>query len=191
MRPIERIDYDHGNKILVLKPHTRLAEGFIKASSEVAVMHRWPCGNGVDYGVVGRKSITYAFISMLAGTLANNGTDPANITNFKFHALGTGTTPEATTGTGAAIVNEVWGQTRERVQGTQVLALSSPNATYRSVGVITFDESVTGICEHALYNYPTGGTNMDRTLWTGGDVFSVVSGSVVTVTYTSIWLSGG
>ena len=196
MRPIERIDYDHGNKILVLKPHLFLESSHVKAFSETAVMHRWPCGNAVDYGVVGRKKITYAFIVLLTGALKNDGSQ-ATLTNFKFHGVGTGTTPEATAGAGSTLVTsamvDITGST-DLVEGTQVqLNTASTQSVYRSVGVIPCSDTGTNICEHVLTNSASAGAGvtMDRTLWTGGDVFSVVSGSTITVTYTSTWLAGG
>lgn len=191
MRKVHHIEYDKGNKIFVLEPKVLEKPPLIIATANLALKHQWPCGNAVDYGVVGEKCMTYAFILMVAGTLANSGTNPANIVDYKYHAVGTGSTAEAATGAGAAIVTEVYGQNHERAQGTQVVTASSPNAAYKSVGIITFDETINGICEHALYNYISGGTCMDRTLWTGGDVVDVVSGSILTVTYTSTWNSGG
>lgn len=110
-------------------------------------------GSRVKYGVVGHRVITTAFANFLTDQLQ---TESALIGDFKYHDSGVGNTAEAV---GDTAIQTTDGEAR--VAGTQVEAAAN---VYRSVGLITYTTSKT-IVEHGLFNDPTAGTLLDRTVF--------------------------
>jgi hypothetical protein len=124
------------------------------------------------------KVVTDAFVNDIVDALKGEATPYANFKNYKYHASGTGTTAESASQT--SLVTEVG----SRVMGTQVEV--NPNQ-YRSVATITYDDTY-AITEHGLFNASTGGTLMDRTVFSP---VNVISGDSIVFTFTISFNSGG
>lgn len=130
----------------------------------------------VDYGVLGRRVVTTAFVSFVVDQLQ---TETSVFGDFKFHDSGVGTTAENITDTGIETTDG-----ESRATGTQTE--SAANA-YRSVGTIAYT-TTKAITEHGLFNDATTGTLMDRTVFSA---VNVVNGDSVTYTYTLTISAGG
>lgn len=125
--------------------------------------------------VLSKRVITDAGVSFLASDWNDNSTD---ITNFNYHANGTGATAEAATDT--ALVTEV----ETRAAGTK----SKPAANQlRTVGTITMT-ATRAITEHGLFSASTAGTLWDRSVFSA---INVSSGDSIQYTYTCTINSGG
>jgi hypothetical protein len=129
-----------------------------------------------DYGVISRKSVTTAGITLLANAFLNTFETEL----FNFHASGTGGTAENITDT--LLVTEV----ETRVAGTQ----SNPSAgVYRTVATISYTATRT-ITEHGIFSVITTNTVslLDRSLFTG---IPVISGDSIQFTYNFTYTAGG
>ena len=110
-----------------------------------------------------------------------------DITNFKYHGAGTGTTAEASGDT--ALVTEsttALNPDSTRATGTQ----SQPSANIlQSVGTLTFDNTA-AITEHGLFSQAAtgGGTLWDRTVFSA---INVTSGDSIQFTYSATLSAGG
>lgn len=125
--------------------------------------------------VLSRKVITDAGVAFLTSDWNDNSTD---ITNFNFHANGTGTAAESASDT--ALVTEV----ETRAAGTK----SKPQANQlRTIGTITMT-ATRAITEHGLFSASTAGTLWDRSVFSA---INVVSGDSIQYTYTCTVNSGG
>lgn len=133
-------------------------------------------GECVNYGVLGYRSVTTAFVGFVTDQLQ---TETAVFGDFKFHDSGVGITAENITDT---IIETTDGESR--ATGTQTE--SAANA-YRSVGTISYT-TTKAITEHGLFNDATAGTLMDRTVFTA---VNVVSGDSIAFTYTLTISAGG
>lgn len=106
------------------------------------------------YGVVGHRLVTAHGVLHIVNSMA--ATASYTISNFKFHAIGTGNTAEAATDT--VLVTELtteYATDNVRATGTQVAAASGNNATYQSVATNTLDSGTPAITEHLLENSAT------------------------------------
>jgi hypothetical protein len=143
-------------------------------------------GTRIDYGVLGYRVITDAGVAFLVDDWDGSATD---VTNFKYHGCGTGTTNEAVGDT--ALVTEsttALNPDSTRATGTQ----SQPSANIlRSVGTITFDADA-AITEHGLFSQAAtgGGTLWDRTKFAAINVVGANSDSIQ-FTYNATLSSGG
>lgn len=126
-------------------------------------------GSVVDYGCLGYRVVTTAFVSFLVDQLQ---TETSVFGDFKYHDSGVGTTAENITDTAIETTDG-----ESRATGTQTE--SAVNA-YRSVGTIAYT-TTKAITEHGLFNDPTAGTLMDRTVFSA---INVVSGDSIQYTYT-------
>lgn len=124
------------------------------------------------------KVVTNAFVNDIVDALKGDTTPYANFKNYKYHASGTGTTAEAATQT--ALVAEVG----TRVAGTQVEGNANQ---YKSVATVTYAGTY-AITEHGLFNVSSGGTLMDRTLFSA---VNVISGDSIQFTFTITFTAGG
>lgn len=124
------------------------------------------------------KVVTNAFVNDIVDALQGISTPYNNFKNYKYHASGTGTTAEAATNT--ALVAEVG----SRVTGTQIEGNANQ---YKSVATITYDGSY-AITEHGLFNASSGGTLMDRTVFSP---VNVISGDSIQFTFTITFTAGG
>ena len=108
-------------------------------------------GAVVDYGVVGYKLVTDAFVAFMVDELQ---AETSVWGDFKFHDSGVGVTGANNDDTDIETTDGV-----ARVTGTQLEGASA--WIYKSVGTITYD-STKAITEHGLFSIVTGGTMMDR-----------------------------
>ena len=126
-------------------------------------------GKPVDYGVLGYRVVTTAFVNFLVDQLQ---TETSVFGDYKYHDSGVGTTAENIADTAMETTDG-----ESRVTGTQTE--SAANA-YRSVGTIAYT-TTKAITEHGLFNDPTAGTLMDRTVFSA---INVVNGDSISFTYT-------
>lgn len=133
-------------------------------------------GSVVDYGLLGFRVVTTAFVSFVVDQLQ---TETSVFGDFKFHDSGVGTTAENITDTAMETTDA-----ESRSTGTQTE--SAANA-YRSVGTISYT-TTKAITEHGLFNDATTGTLMDRTVFSA---INVVNGDSIQFTYTLTISAGG
>lgn len=133
-------------------------------------------GSKVDYGVLGRRLVTTAFVNFVTDQLQ---TETSVFGDFKYHDSGVGTTAE---NAGDTAIETTDGESR--ATGTQTE--SAANA-YRSVGTISYT-TTKAITEHGLFNDSSAGTLMDRTVFAA---INVVNGDSIAFTYTLTISSGG
>lgn len=132
-------------------------------------------GKPVDYGVLGYRVVTSAFVAFLVDNLQ---TDTTEIGDFKYHDSGVGTTAENSSDTGIETTDG-----ESRATGTQTE--SAANA-YRSVATIGYT-TTKAITEHGLFSQSTSGTLMDRTVFSA---INVVNGDSIQFTYTLTCTAG-
>lgn len=141
-------------------------------------------GRRIDLGCLGKRVVTTAFVNYLRDDLAN-GAGSADVSTFKYHGCGTGTTAEAIGDT--ALVTEcttALNPDSTRAVGTQVNSVAK---TYSSVGTLTFDASA-AVTEHGLFSAAASGTLMDRTVFAA---INVASADSIQFTYTLTINDGG
>lgn len=149
-----------------------------------------------DYGVVGRKVVTAHGVLHLANSMA--ATASYTVSNFKFHAIGTGTTAEAATDT--VLVTELtteYNPNSTRATGSQAAAAASNNATYTTVGTNTLDSGTPAVTEHMVENSATvaGETiptnqGLDRTVFSAINLVGA-NGDGLSSSYVLTLSSGG
>lgn len=150
--------------------------GLLTAHGELRIVHIQTDGSRTDYGVVSRHVVTNAFVNFLVDQLQ---AESSVIGDFKYHDSGVGATAENVTDTAIQTTDG-----ESRVAGTQAEASAN---VYQSVATITYT-TLKSITEHGLFNDPTAGTLMDRS------VFGVVTmnpGESIQYTYTLTVNSGG
>ena len=132
-------------------------------------------GEVLDYGVLGHRVVTTAFVNYMVDSLQAT---EANWVNFKWHDSGVGVTaedvddPDIETTDGEA-----------RSEGTQ----TEGNANqYRSVGTIAYTTEK-AITEHGLFNASTENILMDRTVFSA---INVANGDSIQFTYTLTCTAG-
>lgn len=133
-------------------------------------------GSVVNYGTLGFRVVTTAFVSFLTDQLQ---TEDSTIGDFKYHDSGVGTTAEANGDTGIETTDG-----ESRATGTQTEASAT---AYRSVATISYT-TTKAITEHGLFNSATTGTLMDRTVFSA---INVVNGDSIQFTYTLTASAGG
>jgi hypothetical protein len=134
-------------------------------------------GQIVDYGIVGYRVVTTAFVNEMVDQLQ---TEDATWGDFKYHDSGVGTTAEAI---GDTDIETTDGESR--ATGTQTEGASAN--IYRSVGTITYT-TTKAITEHGLFNAAASGELMDRTVFTA---INVVNTDSIEHTYELTVSSGG
>ena len=133
-------------------------------------------GSKVNYGVLGYRVVTTAFVSFVVDQLQ---TESSLFGDFKYHDSGVGTTAENVTDTAMETTDG-----ESRATGTQT---ESSATAYRSVGTISYT-TTKAITEHGLVNDATTGTLMDRTVFSA---VNVVNGDSIQFTYTLTVSAGG
>ena len=133
-------------------------------------------GKVTDYGVLGYRVVTTAFVNFVVDQLQ---TETSVFGDFKYHDGGVGVTAEAITDTAIETTDG-----EARATGTQTE--SAANA-YRSVGTISYT-STKAVTEHGLFNDATTGTLMDRTVFSA---INVANGDSIQFTYTLTVSAGG
>lgn len=122
-----------------------------------------------DLGLISCQLVTTAFAAYIVDSLQDSTATPMDA--FEYHASGTGNTAEANTQT--ALVTEV--ETRQA--GTQIEGATAN--IYRSVATVTYT-ATRSIVEHGLFSASSGGTMMDRSLFTA---VPVVNTDTIEFTY--------
>jgi hypothetical protein len=150
--------------------------GIPTITAELSVLHHKADGTRVDYGVVGYRVVTTAFVNFLVDQLQ---TETSVFGDFKFHDSGVGTTAENITDTAMETTDG-----ESRATGTQTETSAN---IYRSVGTISYT-STKAITEHGLFNDATAGTLMDRTVFSA---INVLNGDSISFTYSLTVSSGG
>lgn len=144
-------------------------------------------GSITEYGLASRKLVTDAGVAYLCNDM-NNAASSADISLFKFHGFGTGTTAESAAQT--ALVTELtteYAVNSTRPTGSQA---SSTN-TYTSVGTLTPDSGGTlAITEHGLFSASSSTTLWDRSKFTAVNLDST-AGDSLAATYVATFPSGG
>ena len=136
----------------------------------------WSRGHKTNLGVLSYRVVTNAFVNFVVDQLQ---TETSVFGDFKYHDSGVGTTAEAAGDTGIETTDG-----ESRATGTQTE--SAANA-YRSVGTISYT-TTKAITEHMLFNDPTAGTGMDRSVFSAINVVNLDS---IQFTYTLTLTSGG
>jgi len=133
-------------------------------------------GTRKDLGIISTKSVTTAFVNFVVDQLQ---AETSAFGDFKFHGMGTGVVVENISDTALGTAVET------RATGTQVEGASAN--IYRSVGTITATAS-RAITEHGLFNAATGGTLMDRSVFS---VINLVNTDSIQFTYELTLPAGG
>ncbi len=144
--------------------------GAVAPETTLSAVHLDKDGNVIkDYGILSTKVVTTAFVNDIVDNLV---AEQASFGDYKFHDSGTGSTAEAVGDT--ALVTKV---ETGRATGTQLEGASAN--IYRSVGTITYT-ATRAIVEHGLFNASSGGTLMDRSVFTA---INVVTDDSIQFTY--------
>jgi hypothetical protein len=159
--------------------------GIVTMTSDLAIrVRRGATGEWIDYGTVGYRVVTDAGVAYIVDDW-DGGSNTIDL--FNYHGCGTGNTAEAVGDT--ALVTEsttALNPDSTRATGTK----SQPAANQmRSVGTLTFDNTV-AVVEHGIFHQAAtgGGTLLDRTVFS---TVNVVSGDSIQFTYTLTLNSGG
>lgn len=150
--------------------------GHVSAIGSLYALVKHADGTQVNYGLLGRRSVTTAFCAFVVDQLQ---TETSVFGDFKFHDSGVGTTAENITDT---TIETTDGE--GRATGTQT---ESSSVAYRSVGTISYT-TTKAITEHGLFNDATTGTLMDRTVFSA---INVVDGDSIQFTFTLTVTAGG
>ena len=140
-------------------------------------------GSVLDLGCIGKRVVTTAGVNYLRDNLAA-AAGGADISTFKYHGCGTGTTAEAIGDT--ALVTEcttALNPDSTRGVGTQSNSVAK---IYSSVATMTFDNTA-AITEHGIFNAATTGILLDRTVFAA---INVTTGMSIQFTY-SLTLQDG
>lgn len=155
--------------------------GFAVITSKLHLVFHGADGSWVDYGVVGYRVVTTAFITALAlalGTQASPG-------NLFYHALGVGVGAPAVgdTGMGTELTTEYTGNVRATGTHTEAAGV------YTSVATNTIDSGTPAVTEHGVMGANSGASTLiDR--HTFGAV-NMVSGDSLVSTYELTFTAGG
>ena len=135
-------------------------------------------------GIVGNKVITDAGVGFLVDAWQNL----VELENMKYHALGTGTTAEAASGAGAAMVTELTTEYTGNVRATGTTTEASA-LVFQTVATNTLDGTPgAALREHGLMSANAAGVCWDRTLF---DAITLISGEGLQSTYNMTGVSGG
>lgn len=136
-------------------------------------------GSVLNLGCVGRRVVTTAGVNYMRDDF-NAATGAADVSNFKYHASGTGSVAENITDTalGAEVTDNA------RATGSQSGAVS---AQYVTIGTIAYT-TAHAITEHGIFSAVTAGTLWDRTVFAA---VNVANGDSIQFTYTLTISAGG
>ncbi len=150
--------------------------GIPTLTSALSLVVRRSDGWTIDYGVVGYRSITTAFVNYMVDQLQ---TETSTWGDFKFHDSGVGTTAENVSNTAMETTDG-----ESRATGTQTETSAN---IYSSVGTIAYT-TTKAITEHGLFNDASAGTLLDRTVFSA---VNVVNGDSIQFSYALTVSSGG
>ncbi len=162
------------NPLLLATEQLERLRELLAQNVDVALLASPFHGQVVDFGCLSRKTITDNGVTALAAGFAGAFT----ISNFKFHAFGTGATAESEAH--ANLVTELTTQyavssTRPTGSQANTAAAGGPPqvAVYTTVGTLSPGANV-AITEHAIFASATGVGGGANTMW-DRSVFSVVN----------------
>jgi len=147
----------------------------ISATLHVKVIRK--DGRVEDLGIVSTHAVTDAFVAALVDTLKSS---VASFSLFKYHDTGEGVGAEDATDTA---LGSPCGEARDT--GTQIEGATAN--IYKTVATHTYAGPFT-ITEHGVFNDPTAGALMDRSVFTG---IVVASGDKIETTYQLTCTAGG
>lgn len=174
---INRLRFNFWRGYFAVQSAKRLsALGFVAMTSELSAKLIKADGSVINLGALGYRVVTTAFVNFVVDQLQ---TETSVFGDFKYHDSGVGVTAEAIGDTGIETTDG-----ESRATGTQTESASN---AYRSVGTISYT-TTKAITEHGLFNDPTTGTLMDRTVFS---VINVVNGDSIQFTYTLTISAGG
>ena len=159
------------------RPFVQAGEVCVEAT--LRATHFGPGGEVIkDYGIVSTRAVTDAFVEFVVDNLQ---TETAEFGDFKYHDSGTGgATSELASQTDLVTKVETG-----RATGTQ--AEGSSANIYQTVGTISYT-ATRAIDEHAVFSQSSGGTMMDRSVFTD---INVDNGDSIQFTYELTLPSGG
>lgn len=137
-----------------------------------------------DHGVVCRRVVTTAGVGFIVDAFQNS----VEVENLKFHALGTGTTAEASGDT--ALVTEL---TTEYVGNTRATGTTTEGASaniYRTVGTVTLDSGTPAVTEHGVFSAASAGVLLDRSVFSAINLVGA-NGDAIQATYELTLSAGG
>ena len=176
LRNVLRWSYLHGQ----LAYHLGIPlSGLLRHVSAIGSLYatvKYADGTQVNYGLLGRRSVTTAFCAFVVDQLQ---AETAVFGDFKFHDSGVGTTAENIANT---TIETTDGESR--ATGTQT---ETSSVVYASVGTISYT-TTKAITEHGLFNDATVGTLLDRTVFSA---INVVNGDSIQFTYSLTVTAGG
>lgn len=177
LKNILRPGYGYG--LLSVKAAKLLSRltGIPTVTSQVSAKLHRADGSVVDYGVLGYRVVTTAFVNFVVDQLQ---TETSVFGDFKYHDSGVGTTAENASDTDIETTDG-----ESRATGSQTEGASAN--IYKSVGVIAYT-TTKAITEHGLFNASTSGTLMDRTVFSP---INVGNGDSIEFTYELTVNSGG
>lgn len=146
-------------------PEARLSAKVIRANGDIE-----------DLGIISTKLVTDAFVNDIVDNLIAETTA---FGDYKFHGMGIGVVAENVSDTALGTPVEA------RATGSQVEG-ASPNI-YRSIGLITATDA-RAITEHGVFNIGTGGTLMDRSVFS---VINLATNDGIQFTYDLTFPPGG
>lgn len=133
-------------------------------------------GQKINYGVLSHHVVTTAFVNFLTDQLQ---TESTLIGDFKYHDSGVGSTAENISNTAIETTDG-----ESRAVGTQAEAAAN---IYQSVATINYT-TTKAITEHGIFNDPTAGTLLDRSVFA---VINVNNGDAIQFTYNLTISAGG
>ena len=155
--------------VWVAKAFSKITQIPTLTSELQAVKIHGDTGLKEDFGVLGRRVVTDAFVQFMVDQLQ---ADTTQWGDFKYHDSGVGSTAENAADTDIETTDG-----ESRATGSQEEGASAN--IYKSIGTIAYTTSKS-IVEHGLFSQATGTTLMDRTVFS---VISVVNGDLIQFTY--------
>lgn len=148
-------------------------------------------GGRTDLGLASLRLVTTVGVKYICDDFNAGAND---VSNMKFHGIGTGTNAEAVGDTILQTeITTAYSTDNTRPTGTQASATVSTNATYTTVGTVTVDATVAAT-EHGIFSQAATGaasaanTLLDRSVFT---VVNLASGDSLQATYVFTCNSGG
>ena len=138
-----------------------------------------------EYGVVSRRVVTTAGVNYIANDF-NDAASSADVSNFDYHGLGTGTNAEAVGDT--TLQTELTTEYTGNVRATGTPSTPSANV-YRSVGTNTMDSGTPAVTEHGLFSASSSGTLLDRSIFSAINLVGA-NGDSLQSTYSITFTAG-
>lgn len=140
-------------------------------------------GSVEDLGLVGEKLITTVGVGFLVDAWQNS----VELENMKYHALGTGSTAEASGDT--ALITELTTEYTGNVRATGTTTEGASANIFRTVGTNTLDGTPgAALREHGIFSANAAGVLWDRTVYSA---ITLSSGDALESTYDATASAGG